>query len=65
MIQHIKQTQAEHLKGVYFEDIDALVSTQSEAWLVNAFYFKYFSTWEAAEAFNRKLTGIKNQQVVE
>lgn len=64
MIQHICSTDTEDLEGVYFEDVDALVSSKTEAWLVyNGRYF-YFSTESAAEAFNYKLTGVKNQTFV-
>lgn len=64
MVQHINNTQTPDLAGVYFEDIDALVSSQKEAWLVNNFLFRYFSTEAAAEAYNFKLTGVKDQKFV-
>lgn len=49
MIQKINKTNAAFLKGVYFEDINALVSSKDEAYLVRSFYFFYFSTLEAAK----------------
>jgi hypothetical protein len=64
MIQHIEDTKTKDLSGVYFEDIDALVSSKKEAWLVNNFLFRYFSTERAAEAYNFKLTGIKGQKFI-
>lgn len=51
MIQHIQNTQTTDLNGVYFEDIDALVSSQEDAWLVYKFFWYYFSTKKAAESF--------------
>lgn len=52
MIRHIEDTNS--IEGVYFEDIDALVSSKSEAWLIVKFYYYYFSTKEAAEKFLSK-----------
>jgi hypothetical protein len=54
MITHIKNTQTQDLKGVYFEDINDLVSNKPEAWLVNGWYFRYCSTKEAAEEQSKK-----------
>lgn len=53
MIQHITNTKRLH--DVYFEDIDALVSSKEECYLVNAFRFYYFSTPDAAKEKARKL----------
>lgn len=64
MIQHIEDTQTADLSGVYFEDIDALVSSKNEAWFVNNFLFLYFSKESAAEAYSFKLTGVKGQKFV-
>jgi len=47
MIQLIKNTKRDHLEGVYFEDIDDLVSSKDKAWLL-PFLRKYFSTEKAA-----------------
>lgn len=48
-IQHITDTQTPDLQGVYFEDIDALVSERKEAWLVDIFLLKYYSSEQAAK----------------
>jgi len=54
MIEHITDTKTADLNGVYFEDIDALVSDKKEAWLVYTFLYYYFSTECAAEKFTRE-----------
>ena len=46
MIKKVKDTSP--LTAVYFEDIDATVSSRENAWVVNAFKIYYFSTWSAA-----------------
>ena len=48
MIELIKNTKRDHLEGVYFEDIDDLVSSKDKAWLVYTLLFRYFSTEKAA-----------------
>lgn len=50
-----KVTDTSELKDVYFEDIDALVGSQDEAFLVYTFYFYYYSTLEAAQEKCRSL----------
>ncbi len=55
MVTHVINTKETNLRGVYFEDIDALVSSKNEAWLVNAFLFRYYSTKSAALKYNSKL----------
>lgn len=57
MIQHIENTKTADLAGVYFDDIDALVSSKKEAWLVYTFLWHYFSTETAAQAFINGKTG--------
>ena len=51
MVQHIENTKTPALNGVYFDDIEELVSSRSEAWLVYSFLWYYFSTKDAALAF--------------
>lgn len=51
LITHITNTKTSELHDVYFEDIDALVSSKKEAWLVYTFLWRYFSTEKAAQAF--------------
>lgn len=54
MIQHIKDTKSKELENVLFDDIDDLVSSKEEAFLVINWYFRYFSTKEAAEKYISK-----------
>lgn len=54
MIKHIKNTKTSELGDVYFEDINELVSSKEQAWLVNGFLFRYYSTEEAAKAYMNK-----------
>jgi hypothetical protein len=53
MIQKITKTAS--LKDVYFEDIDGFVASKDVAYLVQSFYFFYFSTPEAAQEKAKKL----------
>lgn len=55
MIRKVKDTSADFLKGVYFEDINELVSNKPEAFLVQSFYFFYYSTAEAAKTKARSI----------
>ena len=59
MIFHVPDTKIPELRGVYFEDIDELVSNKDEAWLVNAWLLKYYSTKSAAETFNSRIVTQK------
>lgn len=43
------------LEGVYFDDTDELVGTREECYLVQAWYFHYFSTLESAKEKAQKL----------
>lgn len=54
MIQHIKDTKSKELDTVYFDDINELVSSKEEAFLVTNWYLRYFSTKEAAEKYISK-----------
>jgi len=60
MIHHVTDTS--ELKDVYFEDIDATVGSKKEAYMINVWYFYYFSTLEAAEAKAERL-GIGKELV--
>lgn len=60
MIHEITNT--ENLKDVYFEDKDDVVSSQEKCYLINAWYFFYFSTIESAQEKARKM-GISEQVV--
>ncbi|MFT7565862.1 MAG: hypothetical protein ACI846_000148 [Pseudoalteromonas distincta] len=53
MIHKINNTK--ELNDTYFEDIDALVSSQDEAYLINTFYFFYYSTLESAKKKARSI----------
>lgn len=50
-----KITDTTGLTDVYFEDIDATVGTKSECYMINRWYFYYFSTIEAAQEKATKL----------
>lgn len=58
MINHI--TVSSELKDVYFEDIDAPVSSKKECYEILAFYYYYFSTLEAAKQKAKEL-GISDE----
>ena len=51
MIFLISDTKRKELKNVYFEDIKADVSSKDQAWEVNCFLVRYFSTEKAAVSF--------------
>lgn len=51
MIFLISDTKRKELKGVVFEDIKADVSSKDQAWEVNNFLIRYFSTEKAAVAW--------------
>lgn len=51
MIFLISDTKRKELKNVVFEDIKADVSSKDQAWEVNNFLIRYFSTEKAAVSF--------------
>lgn len=51
MIFLISDTKRKELKNVDFEDIKADVSSKDQAWEVNCFLVRYFSTEKAAVSF--------------
>lgn len=57
-----KVTNTKHLHDVYFEDINEVVSCKEEAYLVQVWYYYFFSTLEAAQEKAREL-GISEELV--
>lgn len=49
-----KITNTTELHDTYYEDIDATVNTKKQCYLINCFYYRYFSTLKAAREFARK-----------
>jgi hypothetical protein len=60
MIHKITNTKALH--DIYFEDIDDVVSSKKECYLINPWVFFYFSTLKAAKVKAKKL-GISEEVV--
>ncbi len=50
-----KITNTKWMGDVYFEDVDKTVSSQDECYLIDVFYFYYFSTLDAAKEKAKKL----------
>jgi hypothetical protein len=60
MIHEITNTK--NLRDVYFEDKNDVVSSQEKCYLINAWYFFYFSTIESAQKKAKEM-GISDQVV--
>ena len=44
-----EKVSTEGLEDTYFEDIDTTLGAQESAWLVHGWYYRYFSSEEAAK----------------